>query len=298
MFDSKRPQILVTGANGQIGRLVLTQLLRWLPPDQITAAVRHSESVSDLAARGVKVRIADYDLPDTLDAALAGIDRMLLVSSSNVRGRTLQHQNVIEAAVRAGIKRLAYTSILHADTSALALAEEHRETEALLAQADIGAVMLRNGWYTENLTMGLAPALANGAHFGCASDGRFATAARVDYAEAAAAVLLADRPEPVYELAGDNGFTLTDYAAEISRQSGRDVRYVDLSQADYAAALVGAGLPPPLADILADADAAAAKDQLFDDGGELSRLIGRPTTSMAEVVSAALAVQSERSDQS
>lgn len=295
MSNSNRPRILVTGASGQLGRLVVNKLLQTLPADQITVAVRHPDSVSDLAARGVNVRVADYDKPDTLDAALTGIDRLLLVSSNNVGGRTPQHRNVIEAAVRAGVQRLAYTSILHADTSTLALAAEHRETEALLAAADVEAVMLRNGWYTENLTMGIEPALANGAHYGCAGGGRFSAASRLDYADAAAAALLIDRPVAIYELAGDPAFTLTEYAAEIARRAGKDVAYVDLPQADYEAALVGAGLPGPLAAVLADADAAAAKDQLFDGSGEMARLIGRPTTPMASVVSAALAGRSEPS---
>lgn len=290
MSDSKRPQILVTGANGQLGRLVVNKLLETLPPDQITAAVRNPDSVSDLAARGVDVRVADYDRPDTLEAAFAGIDRMLLVSSpDNTGARTRQQQNVIEAAVRAGVSRLAYTSILHADTSRLKLAKEHRETEVLLANADIDAVLLRNGWYVENLTRTIEPTLASGAHYGSARNGRFAAAACADYAAAAAAVLIADRPKPIYELAGDNAFTLADYAAEVARQSGQKVDYVDLPQADYEAALVHAGLPASLAALVADADAAAAEDQLFDDGGEMSRLIGRPTTSMQSVVAKALA---------
>ncbi|MEO8779759.1 MAG: SDR family oxidoreductase [Rhodanobacter sp.] len=292
MSESRRPQILITGANGQLGRLVIAKLLQTLPPAQITAAARHPASVSDLAALGVDVRVADYDRPDTLDAALAGIDRMLLVSSNNVTGRAAQHQNVIEAALRAGVRLVVYTSILHADTSTLALARDHRETEALLLKADLDTVMLRNGWYTENLVMSLESALANGAHYGCAGDGRIAAASRADYAEAAAAVLIAEQPEPVYELAGDNSFTLTEYAAEISRQSQQSVRYVDLSQADYDAALVAAGLPAPLAGMLANADACAAEGYLFDDSGELSRLIGRPATAMGNVVSAALAARS------
>jgi NAD(P)H dehydrogenase (quinone) len=283
--------IVVTGASGQLGRLVIQSLLaRHVPAAQIVAAVRQTASVADLAAQGVQVRQADYTQPATLDTAFQGADQVLLISSSEVGQRTAQHRNVIEAAQRAGVKLLAYTSLLHADTSPLGLAAEHQATEALLKASKLPHVLLRNGWYTENYLASVPPALQHGAFIGSAGEGRIASAARADYAEAAAAVLTqANQAGKVYELAGDTAYTLAELAAELSRQTGQTVPYVNLPEAEYKAALVGAGLPEPLAGLLADSDAGAAKGGLFDGQGQLRQLIGRPTTGLAELLKAALA---------
>jgi NAD(P)H dehydrogenase (quinone) len=289
-MSDQQPQILVTGASGQLGRLVIDDLLKTTPAAQVAALVRNSEAGADLSARGVRVFVGDYEKPETLDAALAGVDRLLLISSNAVGQRVPQHRNVIEAARRAGVKLLAYTSVLHADTSALALAEEHRQTEAAVRASGIPFVLLRNGWYTENYAASIPSALAHGALLGSAGAGRIASAARADYAEAAAAVLTSaeDQGGRIYELAGDDAYTLSEFAAEISRQSGKSVVYKDLLEADFKAALVGAGLPEGFAALLADSDVAASKGALFDDGGQLSRLIGRKTTPLPTVISAAL----------
>jgi NAD(P)H dehydrogenase (quinone) len=281
--------IVVTGATGQLGRLVITSLLKKVPASTIVAAVRNVEKAKDLAALGVQVRQADYTQPQSWGAALQGADKVLLISSSEIGQRAKQHQAVIDAAKRAGVKLLAYTSVLHADTSVLGLAGEHRETEAAIKASGVPSVILRNGWYTENYAMGVPTALALGAVYGCAGEGRIASAARADYAEAAAVALTSDNQAgKTYELAGDSTYTLGEFAAEIAKQSGKAINYINLPEADYKLALLGAGLSEPLAALLADSDTGVSKGALFDDGHQLSQLIGRATTPLAEVVKAAM----------
>lgn len=238
-----------------------------------------------------RCRIADYAQFDTLREAFAGTDRLLLISASEVGQRLTQHRNAIEAAKLADVKLLAYTSMLHADSSPLALAVEHRQTETLLKESGAPFVALRNGWYTENDLASVSAALAHGVLLGSSGNGRIAWAARADYAAAAAAVLTAGEHSSasVYELAGDEAYTRSELAAEIARQSGKPVEYRNLPEADYTAALIGAGLPVGMAGVLADSDIGASRGGLFDDSHQLSRLIGRRTTPLAESVSAALA---------
>ncbi|MGB9082060.1 MAG: SDR family oxidoreductase [Desulfuromonadaceae bacterium] len=277
--------IVITGATGQLGRLVIASLLKNVPAANIIAAVRNVEKAKDIAAMGVQVRYADYSLPETWDEALKGADKVLLISSSEVGQRAKQHRTVIDAAIRAGVKFLAYTSVLHADTSPLGLAVEHKETEATIRASGIPFALLRNGWYTENYTAGVPSALEHGAVYGCAGDGRISSASRADYAEAAAAVLTADsQAGRVYELAGDTAYTLTELAAEISHQSGKNIGYVNLPEAEYKKILIQAGLPEAIAGLLADSDTGASKGGLFDDSRQLSKLIGRPTTSLATAI--------------
>lgn len=281
--------IAITGATGQLGRLVLAHLIKSTPATQLVAAVRNPGKASDLTALGVQVRVADYTQPDSLDQAFAGIEQLLLISSSEVGQRLVQHRNVIEAARRQRVKRIVYTSLLHADTSTLNLAEEHRQTEALIRASGIPFVILRNGWYTENYTASVGAALKNGAFYGSAGEGRIASAARADYAEAAAKVVTGGVSSgSVVELAGDEPYTLAQLAAEISRQSGKSIPYVNLPEADYRGALLGAGLPEWLASGLASWDAEAAKGALDHRGHELRDLIGRRTTPLAERVKQAL----------
>jgi len=281
--------IIVTGASGQLGRLVIENLLQTVPAAQIVAAVRTPAKVADLAARGVQVREADYNRPETLDAAFAGADKLLLISSSEVGSRLPQHRAVIDAAKRAKVGLIAYTSLLRADTTPLPLGAEHKATEQLIAEAGLPAVILRNGWYTENYLASIPPALQYGVVLGSAGEGRIASAARADYAAAAAAVLTRDgQAGKVYELAGDESYTLAELAAEIARQSGKAVAYQNLPEADFKAALLGAGLPEGLAALLAESDIGASKGGLFDDSHQLSQLIGRPTTGLAALVKAAL----------
>jgi NAD(P)H dehydrogenase (quinone) len=253
------------------------------PPPPPTA------KVADLAARGAVTRAVDYEQPETLAAAFARVKTLVLVSSNAIGQRAPQHKAVIAAAKAAGVGRVLYTSLLHADTSPLALCEEHVETERALAESGLAYTILRNGWYTENYLAGVAAALEHGVVLGAAGEGRIASATRADYAAAAVEAALRDDPSgTVYELAGDESYTLAELAAEIARQSGKPVVYKDLPQADYAAALVGFGLPQGFADLLADSDAGAAKGGLFDDSKALSRLTGLPTTPLAAAVAKAL----------
>lgn len=281
--------IVITGATGQLGRLVITLLLKKVPAASLVATVRNVEKAEEIAALGVQVRQADYNQPASWNAALQGADKVLLISSSEIGQRTQQHRAVIDAAKRAGVKLLAYTSVLHADTSVLGLAGEHRETEAAIRASGLPFVLLRNGWYTENYAMGIPAALSLGAVYGCAGDGRISSAARADYAEAAAVVLTSDNPAgKVYELAGDTSYTLSEFAVEISRQSGKAISYVNLPEAEYKKALLGTSLPEFLAEQLANSDTGVSMGALFDDGKQLSKLIDRPTSALATAVRAAL----------
>jgi NAD(P)H dehydrogenase (quinone) len=282
--------IVVTGATGQLGRLVIEALLKTLPASEIIAAARSPEKAADLAARGVQVRRADYNDPATLDSAFAGAHKLLLISSNELGRRATQHRAAIDAARRAGVALIGYTSVLHANTSPLGLAGEHRETEAALRGSTVPFVVLRNGWYTENYTGSLASALEHGAILGSAGDGRISSASRSDYAAAAAVAMTRDaQAGRVYELAGDTAYTLAELAVEVSRQSGKTVAYRNLSEPDYKAALLDVGLPEPVAALLSDSDTGASKGALFDNSRQLSALLGRPTTPLATVVAAALA---------
>ncbi|MEH6369034.1 SDR family oxidoreductase [Pectobacterium carotovorum] len=281
--------IAITGASGQLGRLVIKQLLEKVPANDIVALVRDVNKVADLSAKGVQVKPADYNQPEALASALQGVDKVLLISSSEVGQRAVQHLNVIDAAVKAGVKLVAYTSLLHADKSPLALAAEHQQTEALLKASGLPHVLLRNGWYTENYAASIPAALEHGVFIGSAGEGKITSATREDFAAAAVAVLTQEgQAGKVYELAGDEPYTLAELAAEVSKQSGKNIGYQNLSEAEFAAALVSAGLPDVFAQIIADSDTGASKGGLFDDGKQLSRLIGRPTTPLSAVVKATL----------
>jgi NAD(P)H dehydrogenase (quinone) len=283
--------ILVTAASGHLGRLVVDALLRrGVSPADLVATSRRPQALDDLAGKGVEVRRADYDDPASLDAAFAGVDRLLFVSGSEVGARMAQHANVVDAAARAGVGLLVYTSILHADTSDLALATEHRATEELIAASGVPHTFLRNSWYLENYTGQVPTALEHGAVLGAAGEGRVSAATRADFAEAAAVVLAEDgHAGRVYELGGDDGFTLAELATAVADATGTDVVYRDLPQDAYAEALVSAGLPEGYARALADSDRGIAQGRLFTDSGDLSRLIGHPTTSLGAAVRAAVA---------
>lgn len=281
--------LLVTGASGHLGSLVVEALLRrGVAASEVVATARDPRRLAPLAARGVEVRSLDYDDPASVAAALDGVRRLLLVSSSEVGRREAQHRTVLEEAARRGIELVAYTSILHADSSSIGLAEEHRATERIIAELGLPAVLLRNGWYLENYTAQL-PAQREHGVLGAAGAGRISAAARADYAEAAAVALTADDTAGrTLELAGDGSFTMADYAATVAEVTGDDVGYADLPVSEYAAALEGAGLPGPVATMLADNDRGVAAGELHDESGTLSALIGRPTTSLRAAVEAAV----------
>ena len=280
-------KIGVTGATGQLGHLVVEQLKAKVSADSIVALVRTPEKAAEL---GVEARAFDYTKPEGLVASLKGIDKLLLISGNEIGQRLPQHKTVIEAAKQAGVKLFVYTSILHADTSSLGLAGEHLGTEITLKASGLGYTILRNGWYTENYTGSAKGAIGAGAFIGCAGNGKIASAARVDFAAAAAVVLAgAGHENKTYELAGDAAYTLTELAVEISRQTGKTIPYNNLTEAEYAGILKSFGLPEALAQMLADSDTGATKGGLFDDSKVLSKLIGRPTTPLANVLADAIA---------
>ena len=274
--------IVVTGATGHLGQLVVKSLLaKGVPADEILATGRNAEKLAEL---GVPTRIASYDDPEQLRAAFEGADKLLFVSGSEVGKRIQQHTNVVEAAKAAGVGRVFYTSAPKADTTDMKLAGEHLVTENLLRDSGVPSSFLRNSWYIENYNF--EAALEHGL-FGAAGDGKISGAPRADYAEAAASALLLDNPKQVYELGGE-AFTLTELAAEISAQSGRTVTYTDLPEQKYAEVLVGVGLPEAGAAILADSDRAASQGALFVPVDDMNGLLGRPATPLATAVQAQL----------
>lgn len=281
--------IAITGATGLLGQHVIENLLQTVPANQIVAFARDVKKGSSLSQKGVLVRQADYNDKASLITALQGVDKLLLISSSEVGKRTIQHRNVIEAAKSADVQFIAYTSILHADRSPLSLHVEHVETEKMLADSGISYTLLRNGWYTENYLASVPAALEHGVFLGAAGDGKIASATRADYALAAARVISEEgHIGKVYELVGDEAWTLEQLAKELTKQSGKQVIYNNLSQADFVAALKTAGLPDKLSNMLADSDIGASKGGLFDDSHTLSKLIGRRTTTLAESIKAIL----------
>lgn len=281
--------IAVTGANGNLGRLTIKGLLEILPPAEIVAGVRNPDRSDDLRALGVQVRTMDYDRPETLVEALEGVQKMLLISAVVPGERLRQHQAVIDAAKKAGVKTVAYTSMLRADTSTLMLAGEHKATEDYLRASGLEYVVLRNGWYLENTTAAVPSALERGVIIGGAGQGRFASATRSDYAAAAVAVLTqAGHANQTYELVGDHAFSMTEFAEEVSKQAGRSIVYNDLPAMEYEAALLQAGLPKMIVDVIVDADLKAASGELDSTSKDLSRLIGRSTTPFSAAIEAAL----------
>lgn len=279
-------KIGITGATGQLGRLVVEQLKGKIAAENIVALVRNPDKANEL---GVEARAFDYDIAEDLSGQLEGIDKLLLISANEIGHRARQHKNVIDAAQKAGISWIVYTSLLHADSTTINLAGEHLETEKYIKESGFEYTILRNGWYTENYTASVGGALAGGAFIGSADSGKISSAARIDYAEAAAVVLLSDNYKGrVLELAGDDAYTLNDLATEISKQTGKDLPYRNLPEEEYARILESFSIPKPFATAISSWDISASKGDLFDDSGELSKLIGRPTTSLEASVKSAL----------
>ena len=283
--------LVVTGATGQLGRLVIDALLATVPAESVVAVVRDKEKAADLAERGVELRIADYSRPETLAEAFEAGDRVLLISGSEVGRRVAQHAAVIDAAKAAGVAQLAYTGVLGGDEADFDLAAEHKATERLIRESGLPYTLLRNGWYTENYTANLAPVLAHGAVVANAGEGRIASASRADYAAAAAAVLTGPAEEHLnkaYELSGDTAWSLAEYAAEVAAQTGREITYSNVPAEAHLAILTGAGVPEAFAEILVDVDRAVEQGALAVQTGDLARLIGRPTTPIAVTIGEAL----------
>lgn len=285
--------ILITGATGKLGQFIIQGLVeKGVSPEKLAALVRNPEKASTITARGVAIRVGDYADPASLEAAFQGVEKLMFVSSSELGARAPGHLNVVAAAKRAGVQQIVYTSILRAHDSDMDLAADHRETEMALSDNGVPFTLLRNGWYFENYTGNLGSALAHGTILGAAGDGRYAMASRKDFADAAVAVLTraGNDARKIYELGGTPAVTLSELAAEVARQSGKPVAYVDLPQAEFQEKLESLGLPPFIARLLADSDAAAKRGLLDTSSGDLERLIGRKTTSLAEAVRAGLAL--------
>ncbi|MER5222060.1 SDR family oxidoreductase [Streptomyces flaveus] len=280
--------IIVTGATGHLGRFVIEGLLEKVPADQITAVVRSEEKAAGFAARGVKLAVADYNAPETFEGVFSAGDKVLLISGNEFdKGRVGQHKVVLEAAKAAEVALLAYTSAPGSLTAALA--DDHRGTEAAILESGVTYTLLRNGWYNENYTESLAPVLEHGAVVQAAGDGKVSSAARADYAAAAVAVLTGEGHEnKTYELGGDTAWGFAEYAAEVAKQTGKEIAYSPVSVEAFTGILTGAGLPEPLAATIAGVDASVEKGELVVTSGDLSRLTGRPTTPIAESIAAAL----------
>ncbi|GAB2721836.1 SDR family oxidoreductase [Streptomyces bullii] len=280
--------IIVTGATGKLGGHVVEQLLEKVPADQITAVARTAEKAADFADRGVRIALADYNAPETFDTLFSAGDKVLLISGNEFdKGRVRQHEVVIDAAKAAGVALLAYTSAPGSLTAALA--DDHRGTEEAIFASGLPYALLRNGWYHENYTENLAPVLEHNAVVAAAGEGRISTASRADYAAAAVAVLTGEGHEnTTYELGGDTAWSFAEYAAELSRQTGKEITYNAVTPEVLTGILAGAGLPEPLAAVFAGVDASIEKGELAVSTGDLNRLIGRPTTPLSEAVAAAL----------
>lgn len=277
--------IAVTGANGKLGNLVIQELLKRTDAKNIVAIVRNPEKAENLQALGIKVRKGDYDQFDSLVNSLQGIEKLLLISSSEIGKRALQHNSVIKAAGEAKVKTIVYTSILNADTSKLLLAEEHKATEKTILASGLKYTILRNGWYLENHTENLASAFQFGIIMGASGEGHFSSASRLDYATAAAVVLVeTGHDNKIYELAGDHFFTMKELAIEVSHHSQRNINYQDMAESEYEKALVGFGLPQTFAHLLADSESGAKNGHLESKSKDLSKLIGRETTTLSQCV--------------
>ena len=282
-------KIAITGATGQLGNLVIEQLLQLTAAQNIVALVRNVDKAEHFKAKGIELREFDYDHPETLVPALLGIDKLLLISANEIGRRTPQHQAVIDAAKVAGVPYLAYTSLLRADTSPLGLAQEHRETEKLIQDSGITYTFLRNNWYSENYLAGVAHTIEIGTLFGAAKDGRISSASRIDYAEAAAKILTSTNHEnKTYELAGSESFRLSDLATLIGQAANKDIIYQNLSAEEYTQGLTQAGLPAGLVDVIVDADIQSIQGAMYSDRKDLEQLIGRKTTSIQNAIKAAL----------
>ncbi|AWS40238.1 SDR family oxidoreductase [Streptosporangium sp. 'caverna'] len=284
--------IIITGATGQLGRMIIADLLAaGVPADEITAVARSEEKAADLVARGVRLHVADYDRPETFAGAFRPEDRVLLISGTDVGRRTAQHGAVIDAAKAAGVAQLAYLSVFGGPKADFLLAGDHRETERMILDSGLPYTFLRNNWYSEMYVGDLPGTVERGAIVTNAPAGsRIATAPRTDYAAAAAVVMNDDgHLNKAYELGGDTAWSFEEFAEEVSRQTGTKVVHTSVTAAERQAILTGAGVPAAFAEILVDVDNAIGRGALASTPGDLSRLIGRPTTPIADSIAAARA---------
>ena len=278
-------KIAITGATGQLGELIIQALLTHIPADNIVALVRNKTKALKLKQQNIELRHFDYDSLETLAPALIGIDKLLLISANEIGRRTAQHQAVIEAAKNAKVPYIAYTSLLRANTSSLGLAQEHRETEALIQASGLTYTFLRNNWYSENYIAGVVQNAASGQLFSAATDGKISSASRTDYAEAAAIVLAStNHDNKTYELAGSENFTKLDLAKFIEKASGKKVSRIELSASDLTHGLQQAGLPETLISVIVDADIQTVEGAMYSESKDLEQLIGhKPITIQSQI---------------
>lgn len=280
-------KIAITGATGQLGRLVIQTLLTKTAAENIVALVRDEQKAQDLKNQGIELRHFNYDQAETLVPALIGIDKLLLISANEIGRRTPQHKAIIDAAKQANVQYIAYTSLLNADTNPLGLAQEHRETEQFIRESGLSFTFLRNNWYSENYLANVQHTAESGVLYGSAADGKISSASRQDYAEAAAHVLsTAGHENKTYELAGSESYTLTNLAAYIAQAANKPVIYQNISAEDYYRALNDAGLPSALIDVIVDADIHAAQGAMYSQSHDLEHLIGRKTTRVQDQIQA------------
>lgn len=280
-------KIAITGANGQLGQLIIEALLKETAAQNIIALVRDLNKAESLKHKGIEIRHFDYDAPETLTLALYDINKLLLISANEIGHRLPQHKAVIDAAKKAGIHYIAYTSLLNADSSPLELAQEHRETETLIQESGLTYTLLRNNWYNENYLGNVAHTVEIGILYGAAQDGKISSAARQDYAEAAAKILTSSgHDNKIYELAGSTSFTLSDLAKYISEATHKPVKYQNLSIEDYTKGLTEAGLLSSLIDVIVDADRQTANGAMLSTSKDLETLIGRKTTPIQQQIEA------------
>ncbi|MGO4692449.1 NAD(P)H-binding protein [Glaciibacter sp. 2TAF33] len=281
--------VVVTGATGHLGRLIVESLLaRGVAAERIVAGGRRLDKLDDLSERGVRVARVDYSDEASLAAAFAAADTLVLVSGSEVGSRIGQHQAAVDAARAAGIRRIVYTSAPHADSTTLVLAPEHIATENLIRESGLAFTFLRNGWYSENYLGALYQAATTGEIVASVGDARVASASRADFAEAAAAVVIGDGHDgAVYELTGDHAWDFAELAEAASEVLGTPVVYRSVTPEEHEAELIAAGLPTGTAGFIVALDGNIRDGLLAHTPGDLARLIGRPTTPLAEALGAA-----------
>ena len=276
-------KIAVTGATGQLGKLVINGLLEKGDCVEIIAVVRDSKKALLLAERGAEIRVAAYGDPAALQSAFAGVDKVLLISSSEVGKRIEQHKNVIDAAKAAGVRYIVYTSAPRAATTALILAPEHKATEENIQRSGLRYTILRNNWYTENYKKQLESAKSTGVIVAAAGKGHVASATRADFAAGAVAVLLGSGHDGrIYELGGDHAWDYNELAATIGEIIGKAVSYKPVTADALRGILKETGVSEGAAGFVVTLDTNIADGALAEVTGDLSKLIGRPTTSLRQ----------------
>jgi NAD(P)H dehydrogenase (quinone) len=279
-------KILITGATGKLGTKVVETLLKTIPASQLAVSVRNPEKAEGLRARGVEVRQGDFDRPETLDTAFAGIDRLLIISADgDNETRIRQHTDAVAAAARAQVKFIAYTSLGNASESTMFLAPPHVATEEAILKTGIPYSFLRNNWYLENEIPSIQGVLAGAPWVTSAGSGKVGWALQQDYAEAAAAVLAGNGHEnTVYELSGKL-LTQEEFASALESVLGKEVHVQQVDDVTYADIMKGAGLPEFIIPFLVDIQKGIRDGALEIESSDFEKLLGRPATPISHALS-------------